>query len=126
MMRVSTGVFWRMKLVHLGLDLGQFFGRHRLGMAEIETQPVGRVQRAALRDMIAKRAAQRLVQQVGGRVVGADRAAAVVIDRSCAPCPRADRAQRDLGHMDEQPAGFAVSVTRTGAGSVLIRPVSPT
>jgi hypothetical protein len=47
-------------------------------MAEVEAQAVGRVQAALLRHMIAKRAAQRLVQQVGGRVVGADLAAAVV------------------------------------------------
>ena len=43
--------------------------RHRLRMREIETQPVGRNQRALLRDVIAQHLAQRLVQQMRGRVV---------------------------------------------------------
>ena len=49
-------------------------------MAEVKAQPVRRIQAAPLRHMIAKRVAQRLMQQVRGRVVGADRAAAVMVD----------------------------------------------
>ena len=48
--------------------------------AEIEPQSIRRVQRAALRNMVAKRAAQSLVQQMRCRVVGADLAAARVIN----------------------------------------------
>ena len=46
----------------------------RLGMEEIEAQPVGRDQRALLRHVIAQHLAQRLVQQVGGRMVGTEAA----------------------------------------------------
>ncbi len=60
------------------LDLGR---AHRLGMGEIETQPVGRDQRALLRDMVAEHLAQRLVQQVGRGVILADGAPARMIDR---------------------------------------------
>jgi hypothetical protein len=43
-------------------------------MREVEAQPVGRDQRALLRDVIAEHLAQRLVQQMGRGMVGADRA----------------------------------------------------
>ena len=66
--------------VDLGLDGGELVGAHRLAMGEVEAQPVRGDQAAALGDVVAERAAQRLVQEVGRRVVGADRGAAVVID----------------------------------------------
>src|SRR5207244_10771970 len=49
-------------------------------MAEVEAQPVGRHERPLLRDMLAEPPAQRLVQQVGHRVVGAQLAAAQAVD----------------------------------------------
>ena len=49
-------------------------------MGKVEAQPVGGVERPALRDMVAKRAAQRLVQQVRRGMVGADGRAPVVVD----------------------------------------------
>ena len=49
---------------------------HRLGVGEVEAQPVGRDQRALLRDVVAQHLAQRLVQQVGRGMVAADVAAA--------------------------------------------------
>ena len=45
-------------------------------MREIEPQPVGRVQRSALRHMIPQRAPQRLMQQMRRRMVGANGGAA--------------------------------------------------
>ena len=54
--------------------------RHRPRMGEIEAQPLGRDQRALLRHVRPKHLAQRLVQQMGGRVVGARRGAARMID----------------------------------------------
>ena len=60
-------------IVHLALDLLQLLRRQALAMGEIETQPVIGIERAALRDVIAQRPAERLVQQVRGGVVGADR-----------------------------------------------------
>jgi hypothetical protein len=49
-------------------------------MAEVEAQAVGAFRLTPLRHMIAKRAAQRLVQQVRRRMVGADLAAAGMAD----------------------------------------------
>jgi hypothetical protein len=62
------------------LDLLQLLGRDRLGMREVEAQAVGRDQRALLRHVIAEHLAQRLVQQMRRRMVGADCRAARVID----------------------------------------------
>jgi hypothetical protein len=44
-----------------------------LGCDEVEAQPVGRHQRALLRDVIAEHLAQRFVQQMRRGVIGADR-----------------------------------------------------
>ena len=52
-----------------------------LRMREVEAQPIRRDQRAFLRDVIAEHLAQRLVQQMRRRMVGADLSAARVIDR---------------------------------------------
>ena len=49
-------------------------------MAEIEAQPVGRDQRALLRHVLAEAMPQRLVQQMGDRMVGAQPAAALAVD----------------------------------------------
>ena len=45
------------------LDALDLLGAHRLRMREIETQAIGRDQRALLRHVIAENLAQRLVQQ---------------------------------------------------------------
>ena len=55
-----------------GFDLGI---ADRLAVGEVEAQPVGVHQRATLLNMIAEHPAQGRVQQVGGRVVGADQPA---------------------------------------------------
>ena len=75
-----TGEFCSTIVVGDVLDLLDLLGRHRLGMREVEPQPVGRDQRALLRDVVAEHLAQRLVQQMGRRMVRADGAAAGVID----------------------------------------------
>ena len=62
------------------LDLFEFGARDRLRVSDVEAQPLGRNQRALLRHMIAKHDAQRLMQDVGRRMVGARRRARVVID----------------------------------------------
>ena len=69
------------------LDPLELVGGHRLGMREVEAQPVGRDQRALLRDVIAEHLAQRLVQQMRRRMVGAD-ARCGARDRPRAPAPR--------------------------------------
>ena len=96
------------------LDLLDLVRRHRLGMREVEPQPVGRDQRALLRDVIAEHLAQRLVQQMGGGMVRADGGCGAR-DR-----PRA-RARRPTFSVpsstvpectNRSPAFFCVSVTR--------------
>jgi hypothetical protein len=48
----STGAFCRMRISLAMVSTSrQFLGRHRLGMREVEAQPVGRDQRALLRHM---------------------------------------------------------------------------
>ena len=55
------------------LDAAQLVRRDRLLMHEVEPQPIRRDQRAALGDVIAEHLPQRLVQQMGRGVIGADR-----------------------------------------------------
>ena len=105
--------------IHLALDLGEVLARDRHRLAHVEAQAVGCVEAAFLRDMRAEAAAQRLVQQVGRAVMGADRRAAGVVhlrlhglaDTRLARLHGAemheDVAELPLrvGHSDAQPAG---------------------
>ena len=72
-------------------------------MAEVEAQPVGRVERAALGDVVAQRASQRLVQQVRRRMVGADRAPTRVIDLEHRAVADGDASRLDRGEVQEHP-----------------------
>ena len=110
------------------LDAGEFFRRDRLRMHEVEAQPVRRDQRTALRDVIAEHLAQRLVQQMRRRVMGADRGppgsdrlpAASAVPIFSVPCSTVPRCTK------RSPAFFCVSVTRNLTPSPVIMPVSPT
>jgi hypothetical protein len=66
--------------VHLIFDALDFLSRHRLSVAEVEAEAIGFDERALLRDMRPQHIAQRRMQQVRRRVVGADLCAARVID----------------------------------------------
>ena len=57
----------------------QLLGGERGVVREVEPQPVGRHQRAALLDVRPEHLAQRRVQQVGGGVVPARRVARLVV-----------------------------------------------
>ena len=79
-------------------------------MTEIEAQPIGRDERALLRHMLAKAVPQRLMQQVGDRVIGAQPGAAVAID---AQFDRLAKLQRAVPHRAEvkmQLAGLLLRV----------------
>ena len=80
MSRVVTSAFSKHHVVGDVLDLFEFGARDRLGVGDVEAQPLGRNQRALLRHMIAKHDAQSLMQDMGRRMVGARRRARVVID----------------------------------------------
>ena len=84
-------------------------------MGEIETQTIRRDERTLLRDMIAENVAQRFMQQMRRRMVGAHRAAARMID------VKLDR-KTDCGSplstrsvMDEQIAKLFMRVGRRGS-----------
>ena len=62
------------------LDLGQLLGRHRLKVAEVEAQTLGRDQRALLLNVLAQHQTQRFVQQVRGGVVAHGSRAQLGID----------------------------------------------
>ena len=71
-------------------------------MAEVEAQAVGRHERALLGHVIAEHLAQRLVQQMGRRVVGADGRAALVIDDQLQRLVELQRAVLHRDVMDEE------------------------
>ena len=96
-------------------------------MGDVEAQPVGRDQRALLRDMIAQRHAQRLVQQVGRRMVGADGEAARVIDAQLQRHAADQFAVLDDDLVHEEVAELLARVGDAGAQTgAENRPVSPT
>ena len=92
-------------------------GAHRLGVREVEAQPVGRHQRALLRHVGAEHLAQRLVQEVGGGVVGARGRAPRVIDDQLDRVAGLEGALLDAADVHDQtsPSFFCVSVTRNSA-----------
>src|SRR5499433_328514 len=105
-------------------DAFDLLGRHRLGMGEVEAQPVGRDQRALLRHMIAEHLAQRLVQNMRRRMISPDGATAGTIDFQREGGADLERALLDRSGMDEHVArlllgvgdGKAHALTAHGAG----------
>ena len=79
--RVFTVPFARDVVVHIGLDLRQCGRVDRARLREVEAQPFRRDQAALLRDVQAEPLAERLVQQMRRRVVGADAVATRTVDR---------------------------------------------
>ena len=77
---VTTGSFWSSTRLAMSSTRCELRIVDRLWMAEIEAQAVGRDERALLGHVIAEHLAQRLVQEMGRRMVGAHGGAALVID----------------------------------------------
>jgi len=69
-------------------------------MAEVETQPVGRDQRAFLRDVLAQTLPERLMQKMGHRVIGAQSATAGAIDPQLDGVSYFQRSVRDGSEME--------------------------
>ena len=88
--------------------------RDRLGVADVEAQPVGRDQRALLRDVRAEMAAQRLVQQMRRRMMRAQLGAADRIDRHDDVVADLDLALVDRGVMGMQVAHHLLHVGDRG------------
>ena len=77
------------------LDLGQLVARHRLGVHEVEAQPIGGDERAGLLHVGAEHLPQRGVQQVGGRVVAPRGVAQFLVHRGAHGVVRPERALLD-------------------------------
>ncbi len=101
------------------LDLGDLRFAHRLGVRIIEPQPVGRNQRALLRNMAAQHFAQRLVQKVGRRMVGADRRSAGMVDLERQRLVDLDRPGFDLDAMGEHAARLLCGIEHDHLRAVL-------
>ncbi len=86
--------------VHIGFDLGDAHRLDRRRLGKVEAQAVGRDEAALLRDMQAEPLAQRLVQQVSRRMVGADRAAPPMVDGQAHGI-----AHRDIAGLDIKTVG---------------------
>ena len=107
--------------VHFRLDRGDVVDGQRAGLAEIEAQPVGRDQRALLGDMPAEAAPQRGVEQVGGRVIGAQLRSPLGVDGQGHGIADRDRAALDRPQVNVQ---LAQRLGGVGDGDRL-RPSSP-
>ena len=83
--RVVTGAFCATTALTTSSTRASLLGVIGFGMREVEAQAIGRDQRALLRDVLAEHLAQRLVQQMRRRVVGADARAPRVIDLELQP-----------------------------------------
>ncbi len=79
-------------------------------MHEVEAQAIGRHERAALRDVVAEHLAQRLVQKMRRRVVGADGRAAFAIDFQIDCLAVLEAAALDGAEVHEQPASLLLRV----------------
>ena len=109
--RVVTGAFCSTTSLAMSSTRSSSSARHRLGMREVEAQPVGRDQRALLRDVVAEHLAQRLVQQMRRRMVGADGASAARDRRrAAAASPTLSVPCSTVTEMHEQVAGFLLRV----------------
>src|SRR5690606_20742179 len=85
--------------IHHGLDVGDLFRAERLRVREIEPQPVFGDERALLRDVLAEPVPQGRVEQVGGRMVGANTVAALGVDGQTHGVAYRDRTRQHLAVM---------------------------
>ena len=97
------------------LDAHKFVRADRLLMGKIEAQPVGSHERSFLRHMAAENLAERLVQKMRRRMVGAHRLPALVIDDKLKRQPNPQLALLDHAFMDKKTAEFFLGVVDTEA-----------
>ena len=93
--RVVTGWLWRMWAFTSASIAAMSSGDSAVGCEIIEAQAVGGDEAALLRDVAAEAMAQRGVEQMGRAVVGADRVAALDIDRLVDGVADLERARGD-------------------------------
>ena len=91
-------------------DGGELIIADRLRMGEIESEAVGRDKRALLRDVIAENLAERLMQKMRRRMVGANGATARVIDLEFERLVERDLAFFDGSGMNENLAELFLCV----------------
>src|SRR3954462_9818084 len=89
-------------------------------MHEVETQPIRRDHRAALGDVVAEHLAQRLVDEMRGRVMRADRKAPAVIHFELQRSAKLQLAALDRADVNEEIAELLL-----GVGDADLMPPSP-
>ena len=91
------------QVVHPPLHVPELVLAERLEVREVEAQVVGGHHRAGLLHVLAQPLAERQVEQVGGRVVGADLVAPLLVDLQLDRLADRDLAVLDLAAVDHQP-----------------------
>ena len=84
------------------LDARDLVGAHRRVVREVEAQAVGGDQRSGLLDVLTEDLTERVVDEVGGRVVAADRVAPLDVDRRRRCLAGGDRAVDDARRVAAQ------------------------
>ena len=92
------------------LDSAELIIADRFRMGEIESEAIRRDKRTFLRDVIAEHLAQCFVQEMRRRMVGANRAAALVIDFEFERLAERQFALFDHAGMNEDVAEFFLCV----------------
>ncbi len=104
--------------IHLGLDRGDVVGAERAVVREVEAEAVGRDQAALLRHVRAEPVAQRGVEQVGRAMIGADRAAALLVDLLGQRVADLERALADLGTKQVKLANLLRSIVNVSLEAI--------
>ena len=86
-------------------------------MTEVEAQPVGCHERALLRDVLTQSAAQRFMQQVGNRVVGAQLTAPPAVDPELDGIALLQHTAGHIAEMNVQVARFFYRVAHRQLGA---------
>src|SRR5947209_17860297 len=107
--RLDRRVFQNMRVGEI-FDGGELIIADRLRMGEIESEAVGRDKRALLRDVVAENSAERLMQKMRRRMVGANGAPARLIDLEFERLLERDLAFFDGSGMNENVADLFLCV----------------
>ena len=107
------------------LDRFELLRVDRLRVREVEAQPIGRDERTLLGDMVAQDFAQRLVDEVGRGVVGADGRAPVVVDDQFARLAGLEAAHRDFTDVHEDIAEVLLGVGDGEDGAAFAADLAP-
>ena len=106
------------RLVRGILDSREVFDSNRFLVREVEAQPVRRDERSFLRDVLAERESQSFVEQVRGRMIGANGSAPRMVDPAVHDNPDLESARFDRALVDEHIAEPFLRIGDENAHSV--------